>query len=107
MKYGYVYTKRVENMLSPKGNKISNQFKIFEGNAIYFKSYGMVIAGLNKRTGFVEFFNDLNYSNTTRKYLYQFLRECKRYDLCNRKKLDKAIKSGRKKIVVFNYSPEL
>ena len=94
-----------ENMLSDAGNKLETQFKIYKGCITYFESYNSIIAGFNNETGDVELYNVPGYSNTMRKYLYQFLWECGRSDLSNRKKLDKAIKAG--KVKVFDKSPEL
>ena len=91
-------------MLSDTGNKIVNQFKIYDGCITYFKSYDSVVAAVNRKTGETWLYKNWEYSNTTRKYLYQFLWECGRSDLSNRKKLEKAIKEGTVK--VFAESPE-
>ena len=96
---------KIENMLSDAGNKIANQFKIYDGCITYFKSYDSVVAAINRKTGETKLYKDWDYSNTTRRYLYQFLWECGKSDLSNRKKLDKAIKAG--KVKVFDNSPEL
>ena len=36
-------TMKVSNMTSSNGNKIANQFEIFDGNYIYFQSYDSII----------------------------------------------------------------
>ena len=85
---------KIENLISAKGNKIANQFKITLNNKTYFQSYNSVVASISKKTGNVELYQDWNYSNTTRKYLYQFLDECGRKDLYNKKAVEAAIKKG-------------
>ena len=87
------------------GNHLANQFKVCDKGKIYLKSYNVIIAGVDDETGDVELYNVAGYSNTMRKYLYQFLWESGRNDLSNRKKLDKAIKAG--KVKVFDESPKL
>lgn len=91
-------------MLSDKGNKIANQFKIYKNSITYFQSYNSVVAAVNRITGETQLYKDWNSSNTTRRYLYQFLWECGRSDLSNRKKLEKAIKEGIVKVI--DYSPK-
>ncbi len=95
---------KIENMISNAGNKIKNQFKIYDGCITYFKSYNSVVAAVSRKTGETKLYKDWGYSNTTRKYLYQFLWECGRNDLSNRKKLEKAIKA--ETVKVYDNSPE-
>ena len=85
---------KIENMISAKGNKIVNQFKITTKNKTYFQSYKSVVASIDKATGKVELYKDWNYSNTTRKYLYQFLWDSGKRDLYNKKQVEMAIKTG-------------
>ena len=95
---------KIENLVNARGNKVANQFKIAAKNKTYFQSYNSVVAAVNRKTGETWLYKNWEYSNTTRKYLYQFLWECGRSDLSNRKKLEKAIKEGTVK--VFAESPE-
>ena len=63
---------KVSNMYSSKGNQVPNQFIIDNGNETIFKSYETVVAV--KENGKVTLdSNALEYSNTTLKYLKQFL----------------------------------
>lgn len=69
---------RVQNMTSPRGNKVPNQFTISEGDTVWFQSYGSVIAkkqgyGDNEVITLDEHYWD--YSVTTGKYRNQFLGE--------------------------------
>ena len=68
---------KVENMTSPQGNKVANQFIIIDNdNNEYFQSYRSIIA---KRDGdsyqiyLDEYYWD--YSRTTGKYRNEFLNE--------------------------------
>lgn len=64
---------RVENMQSPNGNDVPNQFIIHTDNAQIFQSYQSIIAirpyGYDK----VILGHHYDYSNTTMKYLKIFL----------------------------------
>ncbi len=63
---------KVSNMYSHKGNQVPNQFIIYNGNKTIFQSYKTIVAV--KENGKVTLdSNALEYSNTTLKYLKQFL----------------------------------
>jgi len=67
---------KVENMTSPNGNKIPNQFIIWVGKKVYFQSYEKIIAVEDLKTGKVTLDKHYwNYSRTTGKYRNQFLGE--------------------------------
>jgi len=68
--------KNVENMISPNGNYIPNQFILFFENGKVFKSYNSIIA-IWFHNGDVILGKDWNYSNTTGKYRNIFLGETK------------------------------
>ena len=62
----------VTNMCSNNGNQVPNQFIIDNGNKTIFQSYKTIVAV--KENGKVTLdSNALEYSNTTLKYLKQFL----------------------------------
>lgn len=61
-------------------NGVANQFAIDTKNAVYFQSYNSVVAKYDYRTKKVTLGKDWDYSNTTRRHLYQFL---KYYTYCN------------------------
>ena len=65
----------VRNMISPKGNFIPNQFKIWNGDGRYFQSYNSIIAFIdhNGNVFLDEYYWD--YSRTTSKYRNLFLGE--------------------------------
>ena len=63
---------KVSNMCSNNGNQVPNQFIIDNGNKTVFQSYKTIVAV--KENGKVTLdSNALEYSNTTLKYLKQFL----------------------------------
>ena len=63
---------KVSNMYSTNGNQVPNQFIIDNGNKTLFQSYKTIVAV--KENGKVTLdSNALEYSNTTLKYLKQFL----------------------------------
>ena len=63
---------KVSNMYSNNGNQLPNQYIINDGNKTIFQSYETTVAV--KENGKVTLdINALEYSNTTLKYLKQFL----------------------------------
>ena len=95
----------IENMRSAKGNKVANQFKITYNYKTYFKSYNSVVAAIDRWSGKAELYQDWDYSNTTRKYLYKFLGEYGYKELNNKKAVEAAIKQG--KVAYVEDSPSL
>lgn len=77
---------RVENMVSPKGNKVANQFIITLGDVVFFQSYNTVIAKKTCGNVYLDK-NKWDCSNTTGKYRNIFLGEKK-------KETEKKIKNG-------------
>ena len=69
----------VENMISPKGNAVLNQFIIKDKGKEYFQSYSSLIAVKDyTKSGPVKITLDdyyWNYSRTTSKYRNEFLGE--------------------------------
>ena len=65
---------KVENMTSPQGNKVANQFIITDKGDEYFQSYKSIIA---KRSNGKIYLDDVfwDYSRTTGKYRNEFLGE--------------------------------
>lgn len=82
---------RVQNLINANGNANANQFVINDGNKIYFQSYDSIVCKIEN--GKVELGKDWNYSNTTSKHLYTFLKQNGFYELANRKAILKAIKN--------------
>ena len=79
---------KLSNMYSNNGNQVPNQFIIDNGNKTSFQSYKTIVAV--KENGKVTLdSNALEYSNTTLKYLKQFLNTSD-----SKKQLRAKIKSG-------------
>ena len=96
---------KIENLTSAKGNNIANQFKVTTNGKTFFQSYQSVVACVDRSTGKVALYQDWNYSNTTRKYLYRFLYENGHKDLYNKKAVEAAIKQG--KVAYIEESPNI
>jgi len=69
---------KVENMQSPNGNDVPNQFIIQAREGRYFQSYSTVIAFIPNNGKVVLDENKWDYSKTTGKYRNIFLREDKK-----------------------------
>lgn len=62
---------KVSNMLSPKGNRVHNQFIIELKGFTVFQSYATLIAVYDWKTATL-YQDEENYSRTTNKYLKMF-----------------------------------
>ena len=73
---------KVQNMTSNNGNKIANQFIIYNDDGVYFQSYNSIIVKIANPTidGCKKYLdkNYWNYSTTTGKYRNIFLGESKK-----------------------------
>ena len=65
---------KVENMYSPNGNKVPNQFIITDNGDEYFQSYRSIIAKRSKGKIYLDDYY-WDYSVTTGKYRNEFLGE--------------------------------
>ena len=65
---------KVENMYSPNGNKVANQFIITDNGDEYFQSYRSIIAKRSKGKIYLDDYY-WDYSVTTGKYRNEFLGE--------------------------------
>ena len=86
----------VNNLISARGNKVANQFKIQTKTALVFQSYETVIAKIMK-TGNVYLDPDWDCSSTTLKYLKVFLGISS-----SKKQIEKDIDNGVYKIRKLN-----
>lgn len=90
---------KVENLINDRGNKAANQFVIYDDNGnVEFQSYDSLIARVSGNREVILFPN-WDYSQTTMKHLYIFLREFASWLNIDRKpSIEKAIKSGQIKL---------
>ena len=89
---------KIQNMTSAKGNKVANQFIIFDSNATYFQSYNSIIVKTTFEDGKRVVYLDehyWDYSVTTGKYRNLFLGE-------NKATTERKIKSGEYRLTDLN-----
>jgi len=80
------------NLINDNGNAASNQFIINTPKATYFQSYDSVVAKIDRKGNLIVS-EHWDYSNTTRKHLYIFLRMYGYRHLCSAKDMRDAIKN--------------
>ena len=87
----------VTNLINERGNAVRNQFVIYDNGKITFQSYSTTICTIEN--GKVSVNRSMwQYSNTTSKYLYQFLRQNGWHEIKGKKDVEQRIKSGEFKI---------
>ena len=89
----------VANLINDRGNAVRNQFIITEGNTTAFQSYNSRVCEIVKPCGMgfdvlVRFGRDWNYSQTTAKHLYSFLRQNGLDILASKQAIEEAIDRG-------------
>jgi len=82
----------VTQLINDKGNAAANQFVIKTKKATYFQSYDSVVCKLDGMN--IVLSGNWDYSNTTCKHLYIFLRQNGYYNLSSAKDIRKAIEKG-------------
>lgn len=82
----------VQNLINDNNNAAANQFVIRTKKATYFQSYDSVVCKIQNGKVIVSDYWD--YSNTTRKHLYIFLRDYGYSRYCSAKDMREAIKNG-------------
>lgn len=94
---------RISNLVNDNGNPTKNQFLLESENGKFFQSYDTICARLhNGEVSLnVDYFGEhfTNSSNTTRKYLYVFLRDYARLDVHKKKDIINYLKNGYIKMV--------
>lgn len=81
-------------LINDKGNPAANQFVINADNGVYFQSYDSVIAQKNYSDGKIYLSPSWDFSKTTLKHLYIFLRDYTRFSVNNKKDVEYNIKNG-------------
>lgn len=86
-------TTRVKNLVNDNNNAAANQFVIRTTKAVYFQSYRSVVCKREgDETGKIILSQHWDYSNTTRKHLYIFLRDYTCYKVRSKQDVLKLIK---------------
>ena len=83
-----------KNLINDNGYAARNQYVINGEKGVYFQSYNSMIAKVSKSKKITLTYM-WDYSNTTRKHLYIFLRQQGFTDLERKKDILKAIKEGK------------
>lgn len=86
------------NLINARGNKVANQYTIYNSNCTMFQSYNSIIVKTTFEDGKRVVYLDeyyWNYSKTTSKYRSQFLGE-------STKETEAKIKSGEYKLINLN-----
>lgn len=82
----------IRQLINSNGNPAANQFVVATANGTYFQSYNSVVAKIDNRGNLI-LSTDWDYSNTTRKHLYIFLRR-EGFPYRNAASIRAAIKGG-------------
>ncbi len=88
----------IHQMVNNKGNPIKNQFVIYNNKNTYFISYDSTIAKITPDRKLI-LGKNWNYSHTTLKYLYEFLKQNEMPNLANKTKLEKLISTKEIKVI--------
>ena len=90
---------RISQLINDRNNGATNQFIVETDNGKYFQSYDTVIAFVPNNSDDITLSKDWEYSKTTSKHLYIFLRDYTRFYANQRKDILKGIKDGKLKVV--------
>lgn len=83
----------VSQLINDRGNAAANQFVIHEGGKVVFQSYRTRIA-CYKNGQVYAVYGATEWSNTTSKHLYIFLRKHCGLDVNSKKEYNEAVKEG-------------
>lgn len=84
---------KVSQLINDNNNPAANQIVIKAPNGVYFQSYDSVVAFYNNDHK-LYLGRDWDFSNTTRKHLYIFIRDYTKYCIRSRKEVLDYIKEG-------------
>lgn len=85
----------VSQLINDKKNPAANQFVIVGNDGVYFQSYDSVIAQKNYSDGKIYLSPNWDFSKTTLKHLYIFLRDYTYYGVNSKKDVKEWIKKGK------------
>lgn len=91
---------KISQLINDNNNPAANQFIIEVNNGVIFQSYDTIIAFYDKRNSKVYVTEDWDYSNTTRKHFYIFLRDyCKACGNIRKKDIEYEFNQGKYELV--------
>ena len=82
---------KVKQLINDKGNAAANQFVIEDGDRTVFQSYNTIIAEIDEDGTLCLDRKALDYSRTTSKHLYIFLRDYTVHQVKNRKDVERVL----------------
>ena len=88
---------RISQLINDKNNPANNQFVVETNKGKFFQSYDTLICFWDGNN--IVLSEDWDYSKTTSKHLYIFIRDFTPYSVYNRKDVLKAIKDNKFKVV--------
>lgn len=90
---------RISNLVNDNGKHAVNQFLVETTERIYFQSYERIIAVKDNNNGKITLSQDWDYSKTTSKHLYIWLRDYTRHRVSGRNDVAELIENGTIKVV--------
>lgn len=90
---------RISNLVNDNGKHAVNQFLVETTERIYFQSYERIIAVKDNNNGKITLSQDWDYSKTTSKHLYIWLRDYTRHRVSGRDDVAELIENGTIKVV--------
>ena len=90
---------RISQLINDRNNGATNQFVVETDKGKYFQSYDTIIAFVPNNSDDIVLSEDWEYSKTTSKHLYIFLRDYTRFYANQRKDILRGIKDGKLKVV--------
>ena len=85
---------KVKQLINDNGNAAANQFVIEDGDRTVFQSYNTIIAECNPDHIALDR-KALDYSRTTSKHLYIFLRDYTIFQVQNKKDVERLLNEGK------------
>lgn len=82
------------NLKTASGNIAQNQFIVTDGAMFTFHSYESIICVYHRPSATIVVDKKWNYSNTTRRYFYQFLREYTGHNVRSKKDFLQLVKTN-------------
>ena len=90
---------RISQLINDRNNGATNQFVVETDKGKYFQSYNTIIAFVPNNSDDIVLSNDWDYSKTTSKHLYIFLRDYTNFYVDSKQDILRGIKEKKLKVV--------